>query len=323
MVCLDAASRTPVLTALTAVAAGLERAKLPTFRTRTGVTMKLLRYGPSGQERPAVLAAEGHALDLGEHVDDFDPDFFDQDGLSKIRALLEADELLRIDLRDQRLGAPISRPSQILCIGLNYADHAAESGMDLPDEPVLFNKAPNTIVGPDDDVLLPPKSERGDWEVELAVVIGRRARYLANEDDAWAHIAGYAISNDVSERELQLERGGQWVKGKSCETFNPLGPWLVTPNEIVDVQNLRLQLDLNGQTVQDGTSATMVFGVAHLVWYVSQFMVLEPGDVINTGTPPGVGLGMHPPRYLQEGDVMELSIEGLGRQRQVVRRASI
>ena len=285
--------------------------------------MKLLRYGPKGAERPAVHLAAHEALDLSEHVKDLDPDFFADDGPVKVRDLVEAGRLPRVDLRGQRLGAPVARPSQVLCIGLNFADHAAESGLEAPAEPVVFNKAPNTLVGPYDDVLLPPGSRKGDWEVELAVVIGRRARYLADEAEAASYVAGYAVSNDVSEREFQLERGGQWVKGKSCETFNPMGPWLVTPDEIDDVQDLRMRLDLNGRTVQNGTTATMIFGVAHIVWYLSQFMVLEPGDVINTGTPAGVGLGMQPPRFLQEGDVMELTIQGLGEQRQTVRRASL
>jgi 2,4-didehydro-3-deoxy-L-rhamnonate hydrolase len=286
--------------------------------------MRLLRYGGYGVERPALLLGDGRVVDVGQHVHDFDQQFFAADGLATLRALVTdaSDQLPTVDIDSHRIGAPIAKPYQVLCIGLNYADHAAESGMDIPAEPVVFNKGPHTVVGPDDDVYLPPDSEKGDWEVELAVVIGKEARYLDSEADAAQHIAGYAISNDVSERAYQLERGGQWVKGKSCETFNPLGPWLVTPDEIGDVGALGMRLDLNGETVQDGSTATMVFSVAHCIWYLSQFMVLEPGDLINTGTPPGVGLGMSPPRFLAEGDVMELEIEQLGRQRQVVRRAT-
>jgi 2-keto-4-pentenoate hydratase/2-oxohepta-3-ene-1,7-dioic acid hydratase in catechol pathway len=211
----------------------------------------------------------------------------------------------------------------VVCIGLNYADHATESGSDMPAEPVVFFKAPNTVVGPNDDVLLPVGGDKTDWEIELGVVIGSEARYLPNADAAAKVIAGYTISNDVSERAFQLERGGQWVKGKSCETFNPLGPWLVTPDEIADPQSLDLWLTVNGESVQNSTTANMIFGVDYLVWYLSQFMVLEPGDLINTGTPAGVGLGLHPPRYLRPGDVMELGITRLGRQRQQCRRAVV
>jgi 2,4-didehydro-3-deoxy-L-rhamnonate hydrolase len=288
--------------------------------------MKLLRLGPAGTERPAILRADGLATDVSGLVDDYDQAFFAGDGIARLRSADAAGELAdlpRLDPGTTRVGAPIAKPYQVLCIGLNYADHAAESGQPIPAEPIVFNKGPRTVVGPDDDVLLPPRSRKTDWEVELAVVIGREARYLADEDAARRCIAGYAVSNDVSEREFQLERGGQWVKGKSCETFNPLGPWLVTPDELPDVQDLALTLALNGETVQRGSTATMVFPVAHLVWYLSQFMVLEPGDLLNTGTPPGVGLGMDPPRYLAEGDVMEVAIEGLGTQRQHVRRASV
>jgi 2,4-didehydro-3-deoxy-L-rhamnonate hydrolase len=286
--------------------------------------MRLLRYGDHGAERPAVLQSDGRVVDVGHHVRDYDQRFFAEGGLATLRTLVAdaSEQLPRVDIEGHRLGAPIAKPYQVLCIGLNYADHAAESGMAIPTEPVVFNKGPHTVVGPNDDVLLPPDSEKGDWEVELAVVIGKEARYLDSEVDALECIAGYAISNDVSERAYQLERGGQWVKGKSCETFNPLGPWLVTPDEIEEVGTLAMRLDLNGETVQDGSTATMVFSVAHCVWYLSQFMVLEPGDLINTGTPPGVGLGMSPPRFLVEGDVMELEIEQLGRQRQTVRRAT-
>lgn len=285
--------------------------------------MKLLRVGPVGAEVPAVL--DGEVLrDLSPLVEDIDGGMLASGGLDRIRDVLaeQPDQLPALAGDGLRIGAPIARPHQILCIGLNYADHAAESGMAIPSEPIVFNKAPNTLVGPHDDVLLPPDSQRTDWEVELGVVIGRRCRYLEDEDAARAAIAGYLVVNDVSERAYQLERGGQWVKGKSCETFNPAGPWLVTTDEVDDVQQLSMHLDLNGDRVQSGSTATMIFGVATLVRYLSQFMVLEPGDLINTGTPPGVGLGMSPPRYLVEGDVMELAIDGLGSQRQRCVRAT-
>lgn len=284
--------------------------------------VRLLRYGPPGRERPAALNADGTVVDTGGLVHDYDQRFFAEGGLTELRGHVEGGGLPALELDGHRLGAPVAKPYQVLCIGLNYADHAAESGMPVPNEPIVFNKAPRSVVGPNDDVLLPPGSEATDWEVELAVVIGREARYLDDHESALACVAGYAISNDVSERHWQLERGGQWVKGKSFETFNPLGPWLVTPDEIDDVGSLGLRLAVNGEVVQDGSTATMVFHVAELVRYVSRFTVLEPGDVINTGTPPGVGLGFDPPRYLRAGDVMELSITGLGSQRQRVRAAT-
>jgi 2-keto-4-pentenoate hydratase/2-oxohepta-3-ene-1,7-dioic acid hydratase in catechol pathway len=219
-------------------------------------------------------------------------------------------------LGDRRVGSPIARPHQVLCIGLNYADHAAESGMAIPEEPIVFNKAPNTVIGPYDDVVIPRGSTKTDWEVELGIVIGSRASYLPSPEASWRHIAGFVVVNDVSEREFQLERGGQWVKGKSCESFNPCGPWLVTPDEIDDAQALQMWLTVNGERRQSGSTQTMIFDVPYLVWYLSQFMVLEPGDLINTGTPPGVGMGMTPPTFLAVGDVMELGIEHLGSQRQ-------
>jgi 2-keto-4-pentenoate hydratase/2-oxohepta-3-ene-1,7-dioic acid hydratase in catechol pathway len=285
--------------------------------------MKLLRLGPTGQERPAVRADDGRILDASTIAwDDVGPAFFARGGLDQLRAALSRGELPEVDEEGQRLGSPIARPGKVVCIGLNYADHAAESGMALPDEPVVFFKAPNTVVGPNDDVLLPIGGDKTDWEVELGVVIGSQARYLEDQAAAARVIAGYCVSNDVSERQFQLERGGQWVKGKSCETFNPLGPWLVTADELGDVGSLGMWLEVNGDRVQDSTTEQMAFGVPYLIWYLSQFMVLEPGDLINTGTPAGVGLGFDPPRYLQEGDVMELSIDGLGTQRQVCRRAT-
>jgi len=256
-------------------------------------------------------------LDVSAHVGDYDRAFFAGAGLDTLRAVVdsEAGSLPRVDPA-ARIGAPVARPGKVVCIGLNYADHAAESGAPIPTEPIVFLKGTDTVVGPYDDVRIPRGSTTTDYEVELALVIGRQARYLDSGEEAAAVIAGYCIGNDVSEREYQLERGGQWTKGKSCETFNPLGPWLVTADEIGDPQALELALDVNGEPRQRGTTATMVFGVLHVVAYLSRFMVLEPGDVVETGTPPGVGMGMSPPTYLRAGDVMELSITGLGTQRQ-------
>jgi len=280
--------------------------------------MRLARVGNAGAERPVVLVTDDTYVDVSDVVGDFDGAFFATGG----SALLEAVVAERItagalgNIGDQRVGSPIGRPHQILCIGLNYSDHAIETGQAIPDEPILFTKAPNTMVGPHDDVVVPRNSRKTDWEVELGIVIGRRCRYLDSEDEAGASIAGYVLVNDVSEREFQMERGGQWSKGKSAETFNPCGPWLATPDEFKDVTNLDMWLDVNGTRRQTGNTATMIFQPAFLVRYLSQFMVLEPGDLINTGTPPGVGLGFRPPVYLSQGDVMELGIEGLGRQKQ-------
>jgi 2-keto-4-pentenoate hydratase/2-oxohepta-3-ene-1,7-dioic acid hydratase in catechol pathway len=282
--------------------------------------MKLLRVGESGKERPAVLLPDGRAVDVSAHVRDYDGAFFEGGGVEKMHALLGSG-LPVLDLKGRRIGAPVARPWKVIGIGLNYADHARESGQAIPKEPVVFMKASNSVVGPYDDVLLPRGGGKTDWEVELGLVMGRTARYLSDEAAAAACIAGYCISNDVSERSFQLERGGQWDKGKSCETFNPLGPWLVTPDEVPDPQSLDLRLEVSGKRMQAGNTRTMIFSARHLVWYLSQMMVLEPGDVITTGTPPGVGLGMKPPQYLRAGDVMELEVEGLGRQRQVCRPA--
>ncbi len=284
--------------------------------------MRLLRVGAPGSERPCVLSPDGTVLDVSAHVPDYGPDFFAGGGLDRLRTVVsDGTDLPEVDLTGARIGACVARPHKVICVGLNYSDHAAESGMPIPAEPIIFFKATNAVVGPNDDVLLPHGSTKTDWEVELAVVIGAPGRYLPDEQAALGIVAGYAVSNDVSERAFQLERGGQWVKGKSCETFNPLGPWLVTADEFPDPQALAMSLDVNGQRRQTGNTATMIFPVAHIVWYLSQFMVLEPGDVINTGTPPGVGMGMNPQVFLTDGDVMELEIEGLGRQRQVVRPA--
>jgi 2-keto-4-pentenoate hydratase/2-oxohepta-3-ene-1,7-dioic acid hydratase in catechol pathway len=286
--------------------------------------MKVGRLGPPGQERPVVLDEDrGVLLEVGEYVADIDAALLAGGGLQRLAGVLaaERDRLPATALGAERVGPPVARPSTVVCIGLNYRDHAAEAGLTPPAEPVVFLKAPNTVVGPHDDLLIPPGSEKTDWEVELAVVVGRRARYLPNPAAALDCIAGYAISNDVSEREYQLERGGQWDKGKSCETFNPLGPWLVTPDEVAERGALGLRLWVNGELRQHGSTADMIFPVPHLLWYVSQFMVLEPGDVLNTGTPAGVGLGLDPPSYLRPGDVLDVEIDGLGRQRQRCRRA--
>lgn len=280
--------------------------------------MKLLRFGNAGKERPAVAVSQEEFLPL-EDIDDFNEEFFASGSLSSLPGIV--DSMLATgakprSLKEVRIGAPIARPHQIICIGLNYSDHAAETGAEIPPEPIIFTKSPNTLTGPMDEVRIPRNSIKTDWEVELAIVVGSQCRYLRNEKEALDNIAGYMISNDVSEREFQLERQGQWSKGKSCETFNPAGPWLVTKDEIPNPTSLAMSLTVNGQTMQNSSTAQMVFSPSFIVHYLSQFMVLEPGDVINTGTPPGVGMGFRPPRYLAPGDVMELTIEGLGTQRQ-------
>lgn len=283
--------------------------------------MKLARVGPVGEERPVIVDGD-RLLDLAPVTSDVDGEFLATGGIERAGVALRdgrLDELVADT--PLRRGAPVARPPKVLCIGLNYARHAAESGAEPPSEPVVFAKMPYTVVGPDDDVLMPRGGDRTDYEVELAVVIGATARYLATPEAALDVVAGYAVSNDVSERTFQLERGGQWVKGKSCETFNPLGPWLVTRDEISDPQSLGMSLWVNGERRQHSSTTDMIFGVAHVVWYLSQFLVLEPGDVINTGTPEGVALGSDDIPYLRAGDVMELEIEGLGRQRQVVGQA--
>ncbi|CAN5482001.1 fumarylacetoacetate hydrolase family protein [soil metagenome] len=280
--------------------------------------MLLMRLGLRGAERPFVRVGPDRHIDVGDVIADFGEGFFAAGGPALLTDVVAQRHEAAEPLDGRRVGAPIARPHQLLCIGLNYRDHAVEAGMPIPDEPIVFTKAPNTLVGPDDDVHIPRGSVKTDWEVELGIVIGRRCRYLADEDAARDAIAGYVMVNDVSEREFQLERGGQWVKGKSAATFNPCGPVLVTPDELGDVGDLAMWLDVNGQRRQDGSTATMLFGPAFLVHYLSQFMVLEPGDLINTGTPPGVGMGADPPTYLRAGDVMELGIAGLGSQRQRV-----
>ncbi|GAA4980441.1 2-keto-4-pentenoate hydratase/2-oxohepta-3-ene-1,7-dioic acid hydratase in catechol pathway [Nonomuraea thailandensis] len=281
--------------------------------------MKLLRVGPVGQERPVVMDDAGNLRDIGEP--EIDGAFLASGGVARVREALERGDLPVVESEGLRIGAPIARPGKIVCIGLNFSDHAAESGAAVPAEPVVFMKAANTMVGPYDEVLVPRGSVKTDWEVELAIVIGQEARYLGSREEALGVVAGYAISNDVSEREFQLERGGQWDKGKSCETFNPMGPWLVTADEVGDPQNLAMRLWVNGELRQDGDTKNMIFDVAEVVRYLSQFMVLEPGDVINTGTPAGVAMGMPGQPYLRAGDVVELEIEGLGRQRQTVGQA--
>jgi 2-keto-4-pentenoate hydratase/2-oxohepta-3-ene-1,7-dioic acid hydratase in catechol pathway len=279
--------------------------------------MRLARHGSPGVERPIGAGVDGVWRDLRSVTADITAEFVGA-GLAGLGEVLAG--LPRVE-RVERYGPPVRDVGKIVCIGLNYRDHAAETGATIPAEPIVFLKTPDTVVGPDDAVLIPRGSVKTDWEVELAVVIGAPARYLAAPHEAWACIAGYAISNDVSEREFQLERGGQWDKGKNCATFNPLGPWLVTADEVPDAQSLGLRAAVNGEPRQDGNSKDMIFGVDHLVWYVSQFLVLRPGDVINTGTPAGVALGRPDQPYLRPGDVVELEIDGLGRQRQVMGQA--
>jgi 2-keto-4-pentenoate hydratase/2-oxohepta-3-ene-1,7-dioic acid hydratase in catechol pathway len=285
--------------------------------------MKLMRIGPVGQERTAVLVGDGVYVDVSDQEPTYDEAFFASGRIADLRGVV-LERVANGDVHEigaQRIGSPIARPHQVLCIGLNYSDHAEETGQAIPDEPILFTKSPNTVIGPDDTVLVPRGSSKTDWEVELGIVIGTRCRYLADESEAAQHIAGYVLVNDVSERAFQMERGGQWSKGKSAETFNPCGPWLVTPDEIDDVLDLGMWLDVNGIRRQTGSTGRMIFSPTYLVHYLSQFLVLEPGDLINTGTPPGVGLGMKPPLYLAPGDVMELGIDGLGTQRQQLQAA--
>lgn len=277
--------------------------------------MKLLRFGNKGAEKPAVLHTDGTIRDVSSLIADFKPETISP---ALLRILRDADLVTLPEVpAGVRIGAPLARTGHFIAIGLNYADHAAETNMPIPDEPVVFSKAPSSLSGPNDDVMLPKGSVKGDWEVELAVIIGERCDYVP-EEKALSKVFGYAICNDVSEREYQVERGGQWIKGKSAPTFGPLGPWIVTPDEIADVQKLDMFLEVNGQRMQTGNTRTMIFSVAHIISYLSQFMVLEPGDIITTGTPPGVGLGMKPPVFLKAGDEMRLGIAGLGEQNQKV-----
>ncbi len=276
--------------------------------------MKLIRFGEAGKEKPGVIINDIW-FDVSEYISDYDEKFFQTDGLALLKTII-SEKILKEISRDTRLGPPIARPSKIICIGLNYSDHATESKMQLPPEPVIFFKATTAIVGPNDDLVIPKNSKKTDWEVELAVVISKKASYV-DEAVALNHVAGYLLHNDYSEREFQLERAGQWVKGKSCDTFAPLGPFLVTQDEITDVNDLRLWLTVNGTMMQDGNTKNLVFKIPHLIYYLSQFMTLLPGDVISTGTPAGVGLGQKPePVYIKPGDVMELGIHGLGSSRQ-------
>lgn len=278
--------------------------------------MKLIRFGAINEEKPGVFLANGTKLDVSAFGHDYDEAFFGENGIEKLQDWLKNNQdSCPIVGNDVRLGPPLMRPSKIVCVGLNYAQHAAESGMDVPEEPVLFFKATSAIVGPNDPIIIPKGSEKTDWEVELAIVIGKKASYVS-EKDALNHVAGYVLHNDVSERAFQLERSGQWVKGKSCDTFAPIGPFIATPDEIGDPNNLNLWLTLNGEEVQNSSTSDFIFNIQYVVSYISQYMTLLPGDIISTGTPFGVGLGLKPPRYLKDRDVVELGIEGLGTSRQ-------
>ncbi len=279
--------------------------------------MKLIRFGTINKEKPGVLLPDGTKFDVSAFVSDYNEDFFGDDGIEKLQTWLDKNQDLCPIIEDTiRWGAPLARPSKIVCVGLNYAKHAAESGMEVPQEPVLFFKATSAIVGPFDNIIIPKGSTKTDWEVELAIVIGKTASYVS-EKNAMDHIAGYVLHNDVSERAFQIERSGQWVKGKSCDTFAPLGPFIATKDEITDPNNLKLWLKLNGKIMQNSSTSDFIFNIQHVVSYISQFMTLLPGDVISTGTPFGVGLGLTPPKYLKSGDIVELGIEHLGVSRQV------
>lgn len=271
--------------------------------------MKLFRYGQPGAEKPGI-ESDGVKYDVSHLVNNYDEEFFASGGLKKLQTQFDPAKASKVGDKE-RIGAPIHKPGKIICIGLNYSKHAAESGAEIPKEPIIFFKAGSSLSGPFDPVIIPKNGHKTDWEVELAVIIGKRASYV-NEDEAMDYVAGYAVHNDVSEREFQLERGGQWVKGKSCDTFAPLGPYLVTKDEVADPHNLRLWLKLNGEKLQDGNTRDFIFNIPYVVSYLSQFMSLMPGDIISTGTPDGVGLGFKPPRYLKPGDVMELGVDGLG-----------
>jgi 2,4-didehydro-3-deoxy-L-rhamnonate hydrolase len=282
--------------------------------------MRLMRVGSPGNEKPAAAVGTDSFIDLSDVVREIDGEFLSSPAFAELAATVAEREAAGAakPLGDLRIGAPFARPHQILCIGLNYSDHAAETGQEPPAEPILFHKSPNTLIGPNDDVQIPRGSTKTDWEVELGIVVGATASYLKDEADAEKHIAGYVVVNDVSERAFQIERGGQWTKGKSALTFNPAGPYLVTPDEIDDILNLKMWLSVDDVQRQNGSTATMLFTPAYIVWYLSQFMQLEPGDLINTGTPPGVGMGLKPPQYLSGGEVMTVGIAGLGEQKQRV-----
>jgi len=283
--------------------------------------MKLVRFGPRGQEKPGLVAPDGRLKDLSAHVRDYDHDFFSGGGLETVRRLAAGLDALPDAPPTVRLGAPVARPRNVFAIGLNFSDHAKETGKPIPTEPILFMKATGAVCGPHDPILIPRGSLKTDWEVELGLVIGRTARYLASREAARDHIAGFCVANDVSERAFQIERGGQWSKGKSSDNFLPLGPWLVTADEVPDPQALAMRLTVNGETRQAGNTATMIFDVWHIVHYLSQFLTLEAGDVVITGTPPGVGMAMQPPQFLAAGDVVELTIDGLGHQRCICEQA--
>jgi len=279
--------------------------------------MKLIRFGAVGKEKAGIQLANGTKLDVSAFGTDYNEDFFGSNGIEKLSVWLKKNEINCPVIKDNvRLGTPLTRPSKIVCVGLNYAQHAAEAGMEIPKEPVLFFKSTTALIGPNDDVIIPKGSEKSDWEVELAIVIGKKASYV-EEANAFDHIAGYVLHNDVSERAFQLERSGQWCKGKGCDTFAPIGPFIATKDEIKDPNNLNLWLKLNGKFMQNSSTSDFIFNVQHVVSHISQFMTLLPGDIISTGTPFGVGLGLNPPMYLKEGDVMELGIEGLGASKQV------
>ena len=279
--------------------------------------MKLIRFGAINEEKPGLILADGTKLNVSAFGHDYDESFFGENGLEKLQSWLKKNlDNCPVVGDDVRLAPPLIRPSKIVCVGLNYAKHAKESGMDIPEEPVLFFKATSAIVGPNDPITIPKGSEKTDWEVELALVIGKKASYVS-EKDALNHVAGYVLHNDVSERAFQLERSGQWVKGKSCDTFAPIGPFIATPDEIGDPNNLNLWLTLNGEEMQNSRTSDFIFNIQHVVSYISQYMTLLPGDIISTGTPFGVGLGLTPPRYLQDGDIVELGIEGLGVSKQM------
>jgi 2-keto-4-pentenoate hydratase/2-oxohepta-3-ene-1,7-dioic acid hydratase in catechol pathway len=281
--------------------------------------MKLIRFGEPGKEKPGIIEND-RWYDVSSFIKNYDEDFFVNDGINKLKKIVAENVLPEVD-SSQRLGCPVHRPSKVICIGLNYAKHAKETGAQVPKEPIIFFKATTSVSGPNDDIVIPKNSVKTDWEVELAVVIGKKASYV-EEEEAMDHVAGYCLHNDVSEREFQIERGGQWVKGKSCDTFAPLGPWLATKDEIEDENNLRLWLNVNEKKMQDSNTDDLIFKVPFLISYISQFMTLLPGDIISTGTPAGVGLGFNPPVYLREGDVVELGIDGLGTQKQKVKNWS-
>ncbi len=279
--------------------------------------MKLIRFGEINKEKPGILLPNGTKIDVSSFISDYNEDFFGNNGIEKLETWLNKNHDLCPIVDDEiRLGAPLARPSKIVCVGLNYTKHAAESGMDIPEEPVLFFKSSSAIIGPYDSIVIPKGSLKTDWEVELAVVIGKKASYI-NEEDALKYVAGYVLHNDVSERTFQLERSGQWVKGKSCDTFAPIGPFIATSEEIDNPNNLNLWLKLNGEIMQNSSTSDFIFNIQQVISYISQFMTLIPGDIISTGTPFGVGLGLNPPRYLEDGDVVELGIEHLGVARQV------